>query len=666
LRKYPFVKQDNIKDCGVSSLLMIIKYYGGFVSIPKLRELTKTNKNGTTAYNLVETLKKLGFESYGIKCDIKDFDKISFPVIAHTIINSYKHFIVIYNIDFKNKKVLIGDPMTKIKKISINEFEKIYNNILIIMYPIRKIDYEKKCNIFTKSLRKQFFNKKFILILFLSLIYVFLNLITIIFINNLIATNKLYIIFSQCLIIILLKNILDYIKNKMIINFNYKNNLKITKEVFSKIIKLPYNFYRNITTGDILTRINDLYNIENMLLILVINYFININLIIISSIFICFISVKIYIILVLIMILYLLLNKVFKKKIENSIEEEKIYKERLNSNLVECITGFETVKGLNIENKMIDKITNINYQEKVKITNNKYNLFSLFKNLIDNLGNVLILCISIFFLKNNQITFSELIIINFLVSYFLEPLNNILDNIKNIKEIIVSIRRINELYYYQTEEEIEDKIESIEFKNVTYKNINDANILEDINLKIDNNEKIMIIGDSGSGKSTFLKLIKNYYKSNVFINGKENKNHKNILYVSQNEILFTDTLYNNITLYNKISNEELNKIIKICHIEEIIKDNNLNMLIEENGFNISGGEKQRIILARTLLTKSDVILLDESLSEVDINLERKILKEILKLNKTILFVSHRKDNLDLFDTLYIFKNKKIDIIKRRE
>ena len=90
------------------------------------------------------------------------------------------------------------------------------------------------------------------------------------------------------------------------------------------------------------------------------------------------------------------------------------------------------------------------------------------------------------------------------------------------------------------------------------------------------------------------------------------------------------------------------------------------MLIEENGFNISGGEKQRIILARTLLTKSDVILLDESLSEVDINLERKILKEILKLNKTILFVWHRKDNLDLFDTLYIFKNKKIDIIKRRE
>jgi len=290
----------------------------------------------------------------------------------------------------------------------------------------------------------------------------------------------------------------------------------------------------------------------------------------------------------------------------------------------------------------------------------------LFKNLIDNLGNVLILCISIFFVKNNQITFSELIIINFLVSYFLEPLNNILNNIKNIKEIIVSIRRINELYYYQTEEEIEDKIESIEFKNVTYKNINDANILEDINLKIDNNEKIMIIGDSGSGKSTFLKLIKNYYKSNVFINGKENKNHKNILYVSQNEILFTDTLYNNITLYNKISNEELNKIIKICHIEEIIKDNNLNMLIEENGFNISGGEKQRIILARTLLTKSDVILLDESLSEVDINLERKILKEILKLKKTILFVSHRKDNLDLFDTLYIFKNKKIEIIKRRE
>ncbi len=663
MKKYPFVKQDNIKDCGVASLLSIIKYYGGLTSIQKLREMTKTNKNGTTAYNLIETAKNLGFESYGIKCKMEEFDKINFPAIAHTIIDkTYKHFIVIYEVDFKKQKIIISDPMIGIKKMEFNEFKEIYNDILIIMYPIKKINYEKNQNIFLKTLKKQILNKKMILILLISLLYVILNLITILFLKNL---KLLYFCFS----FILLKIVLDYIKNKVIINFNYKMGLNITKEVFSKIIKLPYNFYRNITTGDVISRINDLQNIENMLLVTIISYFLNINLVIASSILICFISFKIFVILLITGLLYFLLNKIFNKKIEINVEEEKIFKEKLFSNLTEYVSGFETIKGLNIEDVIIDKINGVNkeYETKIKNTSNKYNLFLCLKNFIYNSSNILILLISLILINYKIITISELLIINFLVPYFLEPLNEMIDNIKNLKEIIISIRRINELYYDQKELTNYEFVNKIEFKNVNYNN--EESILENINFKINNGEKIMIMGNSGSGKSTLLKLIKNYYKvDGVYINNQENISNKNILYVSQNEILFTDTLYNNITLGKNIDTKELEKVIRICHIDEMIKDKKIgyNMLIEENGFNISGGEKQRIILARTLLTHSNVLLLDESLSEVDIDLERKILKELLKLNKTILLVSHRNNNLDLFDKLFILKDKKLEICERSD
>lgn len=663
MKKYPFVKQDNIKDCGVASLLSIIKYYGGLTSIQKLREMTKTNKNGTTAYNLIETAKNLGFESYGIKCKMEEFDKINFPAIAHTIIDkTYKHFIVIYEVDFKKQKIIISDPMIGIRKMKFNEFKEIYNDILIIMYPIKKINYEKNQNIFLKTLKKQILNKKMILILLISLLYVILNLITILFLKNL---KLLYFCFS----FILLKIVLDYIKNKVIINFNYKMSLNITKEVFSKIIKLPYNFYRNITTGDVISRINDLQNIENMLLVTIISYFLNINLVIASSILICFISFKIFVILLITGLLYFLLNKIFNKKIEINVEEEKIFKEKLFSNLTEYVSGFETIKGLNIEDVIIDKINGVNkeYETKIKNTSNKYNLFLCLKNFIYNSSNILILLISLILINYKIITISELLIINFLVPYFLEPLNEMIDNIKNLKEIIISIRRINELYYDQKELTNYEFVNKIEFKNVNYNN--EENILENINFKINNGEKIMIMGNSGSGKSTLLKLIKNYYKvEGVHINNQENISNKNILYVSQNEILFTDTLYNNITLGKNIDTKELEKVIRICHIDEMIKDKKIgyNMLIEENGFNISGGEKQRIVLARTLLTHSNVLLLDESLSEVDIDLERKILKELLKLNKTILLVSHRNNNLDLFDKLFILKDKKLEICERSD
>ena len=290
MKKYPFVKQDNIKDCGVASLLSIIKYYGGLISIQKLREMTKTNKNGTTAYHLIEAAQNLGFESYGIRCKMENFEQINFPAIAHTIIDkTYKHFVVIYDVNFKKQKIIISDPMIGIKKMKFDEFKEIYNDILIIMYPVKKINYEKNQNIFLKTLKKQFLNKKIILILLMSILYVILNLITIIFLKNL----KLL---SFCFLFILLKIVLDYIKNKLVINFNYKTNLNITKEVFNKIIKLPYNFYRNITTGDMISRINDLQSIENMLLAMLISYFLNFNLVIASSILICFISFKIFII----------------------------------------------------------------------------------------------------------------------------------------------------------------------------------------------------------------------------------------------------------------------------------------------------------------------------------------------------------------------------------
>ena len=127
----------------------------------------------------------------------------------------------------------------------------------------------------------------------------------------------------------------------------------------------------------------------------------------------------------------------------------------------------------------------------------------------------------------------------------------------------------------------------------------------------------------------------------------------NITYISQNEYLFTDTLYNNITLGKKVDN--LEKIIDICELKDLINKNPLGIytLIEENGFNLSGGERQRIILARALINIKDYLFIDEGLSEVDINLERRILKKIFKNyhNKTIIFVSHRNDNVDLFDKL---------------
>ena len=121
---------------------MIIKYYGGYVKKSKLIEMTKTNKNGTTAFHLKEALLNLGFDVKGVSCTLNDINKdnIILPCIANVIIdNSYKHFVVIYEINFKKKYLVIGDPADKIKKVSYTDFNSIFNDVILIFFPLIKL-----------------------------------------------------------------------------------------------------------------------------------------------------------------------------------------------------------------------------------------------------------------------------------------------------------------------------------------------------------------------------------------------------------------------------------------------------------------------------------------------------------------------------------------------
>ena len=187
--------------------------------------------------------------------------------------------------------------------------------------------------------------------------------------------------------------------------------------------------------------------------------------------------------------------------------------------------------------------------------------------------------------------------------------------------------------------------------NLNY-SFGDNTVLKNINLKIINGSKVMVIGSSGSGKSTLFKILKKYYeipRNQIYIDEIDINDYQtsDIVYVSQSEILFSDTVYNNINSNNIID------ISKLCLVDKIVQKNQLgyNMLIEENGFNLSGGERQRIILARAIARDFNILVIDEGLSQVDTNMERKIMKNLFQKyqKQTIIFISHRLDNIDLFD-----------------
>lgn len=658
--KYPFVKQTSYKDCGATSLLMIIKYYKGYIPLEKLYEMTSTNKNGTSAYHILKAAETIGFKGYGMKCDIDHIkeDNIILPAIAHVIIDeTYPHFVVIYKIDYKKRKILIADPADRLKIMTFEEFKKIFTNKIIILYPIRKIPKEQV--LIKKTIYNIFSShKKSIIITYLLMnLSLIISLISLYNLTNLLQSNQN--IFKNIIIIFLLmtiKLLINIFKDKMMIKTNYCITSNLTNETYKNILLLPYQYYRDHTTGDVMTRMNDLNEIRDFVTAFIL-LFNDLLFILVSGILLYIISSKLFFIVFLTTILYIFYYLLFNRKLIKQLEYIKRERENLNSYMTESVLGFESIKGLNLENNFIKtfKDKNNSFLEHLKKYQNQNIKLDNIKDYFSDLNLLIIISFGLYLIHQNVLNFKELILFYMLLSYFIDPIKNILELDFMIQNIKLSLTRILELkglnkYSKQKENGILEWIQS----NIT---INDKLLLKNINFKIYPRDKIMIFGKSGSGKSTILKIMKQYYKSNnLYVNNKDynNLDFKNkIVYISQEEYLFTGTLYSNIVLNRKIDSEILNKIVKICLIDEIINKNELgiHMLIEENGFNLSGGEKQRIVLARALVSNFDYLFIDEGLSQIDINSERKILKNLLQHyhNKTIVFVSHRLDNLDLFN-----------------
>ena len=685
MKKSLIVLQEGNKDCGASCLLSVVHYYGGNISKEKIIDMTKTTKEGTTFYNIKEASNQIGLiaKSYKVE-EIEKIKEITSPFICQVSKNSSMHFIVVYKVN--NNKLLIMDPAIGKVIMDIFDFNNIWTGYIMILEKVGILpDYKN-----TKCLNKEIIkvltsNKKIIIfIIILSIIVTLLSclisLYSQIILDKVIDTeiNNLIVITIAFFILLIIKNITNYIRNHLLIYLNQKLDIKILLTTFTKVILLPYNYYKNRTSSEVLSRINDLSNIKTFISKLIVTILLDLLLLVAAIIVISNINKQILNIYLLVDLLYLLIIIIFNKKIKYQTVKVQEEVAQTNKNIIEAINNFEAIKGLNIEDKIIYKFT----KDYTSLLNTKYhidkqnNIIVLLKDYIMDIS---ILLTNFYILKeimNNSMTVGDYITISFMTNYLIYPVRNIIDIIYDYHYVKSSITRANNLLEVSSEKinekEVLDINGNIKITNLKYTYNNKNIILKNINLFIKDKDRVLLLGSSGSGKSTILKLLYKYLEADrksIYINNYDINDYslsdirKNITYISQNEQLFNDTIRNNILLNREISEIDYLNICKILHIDDIVKDNVLgyDYLIEENGINISGGQRQRIILARGLLKSSKIIMIDEGLNQIDIKLEREILQDIFTYfhNKTFIIVSHRRDNNDLYNRIIKIKDGEV-------
>lgn len=690
------VLQDGFKDCGICCLLSIIRFYGGDVSKEYLRELTNTTKDGVSLYNLLYASIKLGFDSSGVMGTINEINVNNLPCIAHINVNkSIQHFIVVYKINKEKKQITIMDPAKGKKVISFSEFNLLTSKNFLFLTPKKKLPILKKKNMVYRIIRRLLLeNKKIIFtISTLTINYFIINIILSFHFKYLLeysinynVSNNIFLISIIIGTIYIFKNTIQFLRSILLNKWNSLFDISINENTYKQILLLPYQYFKNRTTGEIIARFKDLNIVKDYLTTLFCTTSTDLISILIFSVIMFKYNKMLLLIInihVIIIILYTLrVNRQKKKKINIIKKKEDV----INSYLIQGISNVDTIKGSHLEKRIIDKFT-LNYkafQEMIYNYNHILEQESLIKSLISDSIYIFVYGLGSLLVIKEKINLNNLIIYQSIIGFYLKSFINVINVISIRSTYKISLDRVEELYMLEREEFKNNYFYlpyimdgTITIKNLNYQ-IGTKKLFNELTLTINYGEKILLSGESGCGKSTLVKMIMRYIDvtyntikiSDIDINHYHLQNiRSNITYVTSNEYLFNDTLRNNICLYKEYSEEEIIKICNICLVSDIYKnkENFLDIIIEENGFDLSSGERQRIILARSLMKKTSIYIFDEALSQIDINREKKILESIFEYlkEKTIIIISHRFNNKKLFDRILklekgqIYENKKL-------
>jgi ATP-binding cassette, subfamily C, bacteriocin exporter len=691
--KYFHTKQYGINDCGIACVSSILKYYNLNYNIDYLKDFT-VEKQAYSLKDLISLFKV--FDLFNCKAVQVESNNVNFffsntkvPTIA--LVNNEEnqsHYIVVYE---KTKDYyIVSDPAkNKIIKIPNQNFISMFTGVLLL---VEKNEEEDQIPSFnsqplnrTQFLKNIFLKNKFAIlnILILSILVIIFTIGTSLFLKlivDLILPMNLDYLLTYVslgfLFITILGVIFDYFRNLIIIRLSYMLDNSIAYEFFNKITKLPISFFENREDGEIISRFNDTLHIRRIFSTTVISAVIDSTIIFGLSIVLYKINNVIFLTTLLPLILLACLTVAFFGVLEKRNKEVMKNKAITTAFLVQFIRNMTTIYSLNKKKyffnsftKKFDNQMRSGLQEMKAVNNSK-----TLKTLIQSSFSIIILWIGVQQVLNDFITLGTLLLINTFVLFLINSLDSLIGLQSEIQKALVAIDRTFNILEYPTSKETDTKFQgeifNININNLTFGFDNFSNIFEEVNMNINRNEKILISGESGMGKSTFAKLMVKLYKvkdSMIFINGNcINKYHDesirdHIIYLNENPFLFTGTIRENLCMGKDYSDEEIINACKTSNIFEFInkKEDGLNYLLNEHASNISTGQKQRISLARAILHKPEILILDESLSNVDESNSLQIHQNLVKLNVTIIFITHNPDFNVNYDQKFTFLNQSV-------
>ena len=695
--KYQFVKQHSEEDCGAACLAAIAKYYGRTFTLSRIREAVGTGQFGTTLLGLKRGAETLGFNARPVKTSPELLDRMNeapLPAIIHWKGN---HWVVLYG--KKGKKCLVVDPAVGVRYLSQQEIAEGWTDWLILLLepdPIRFFaQKDEKVGGFWRFFKRVWIYRAILaqvlpLNLMLGLLSLASPFLLQILTDDVLVRGDTKLLTTVAIAVVVMNVVsrsLSFVQSNLIAHFAQRLQLGLVLEFGRQILRLPLSYYEARRSGEIVSRLRDIDQINQLVAHLIISLPSQFFIALISFSFMVFYSWKLTVVAVFIAVVMSISTVVFQPTLRQKTRELLVQEAETQGVLVETFKGALTLKTTTSRPQFWDefqsrfaRLANVTFSTiQIGIINNTFSGF------VASIGGVILLWFGGNLVINpaEHLSIGQLLAFNSMNGNFLGLMATIISFVEEFTRAKTATQRLTEVIDATSEnegDEIKPFVEITADADIICTNINfhyagRLDLIDDFSLTIPGGKVVAIIGKSGCGKSTLAKLIAGLYplhSGNLRI-GLYNLQdlsldclRQQVVLVPQEPHFWSRSIVENFRLgAPQVTFEQIVRACQVAEADEFISNlpDKYQTVLGEFGANISGGQRQRLAIARAIVTEPSVLILDESTGGLDPVSEAQVLDKLFKhrWGKTTILITHRPKVVNRADWIVLLDKGKLKL-----
>jgi ABC-type bacteriocin/lantibiotic exporter with double-glycine peptidase domain len=689
--RIPIVIQMRPGENGAAALCMMLGYYGKFVPMEEMREVCHSSRNGSSADQMTDAAARYGLTAAVETKDIEELRGMELPVLA-----SWKKSYWCIVTSIRKDIVSIADPAKGEIKMTLQKFTQLYNGKVIVLS--RGSDFEaggKRESLFSLIReRLQYLRRPMIVLMILTLICVLLNIGMVNLQKRILDSHMLpvteedenagMLVLAVYLIALAAYFIFSVVKTRLV-NYSSRDISAVSgSRLFKKIFDQPLRFFEQYSVGELISRLDNNISLDNSIIRTLVPRGIDAVMTVIYLI--TLMSYNMVMATACLAVILIDLAVTLKIQEKNAIASRSMTTSgnMLNTAVLNGMSMIETIKSIGAERAFYNMWRESQLQaNEGKLRSQHISAILTFVSTMN--GSVLQgiqLFLGAYFVLHGRFTLGSMALFQGILNSMILSMNNCMTTLNSLQTMRTNIERVNDIMHRDSRQPIPlpeseyDKTDKLEghlvARHISYRyNHGDKLALDDVSIEVKQGQMVAIVGKTGCGKSTVLKILADLYKAEsgeILYSGKRREEipdvvfHSSVMTVDQETMMFEDSVYNNIRMWDgTIENYEVILAARDAQIHERILRNKKDYgdTIKEHGQNYSGGELQRLELARALAHEPTLLFLDEFTSALDALTEDRVIQSIREKGTTCIIVAHRLSTIVDCDRIYVMDGGKI-------